>query len=249
MAGTAALVQEVPHDLGEDGVDIDVTAAAKGIAAGAAQQMAPSRRTCARRRESMPVEPGVVRLQRLDHPFAGGRVWCIRDLGISLGEPFLFLELHPFPRGVPEDAVEAAVVEDFGEGEVPVEELVVVGEPFDFLPLFGGQGLGVGLESTQGVGGDALGWVAAGRPRLDEGGAPGVGDSLALAVGRGAGQGLEPFFLALHFVQGVVRNLLDPSAAGREGAVLRPGLGNHQVAHVVLPALAFRLVLSPESGA
>ena len=66
-----------------------------------------------------------------------------------------------------------------------MEELVVAGQPFDFVALGGGQRLGVGFEPSQGVGGDALGGVAAGRLRLDEGGAPSVGDALALAVGRG----------------------------------------------------------------
>ena len=158
----AALVEHVPHRLGENCIGVDVASRAQGEAAGVAQQVAPAV-GLAESFEVCLVKFGIVVLQRPDHPFAGGRVGGVRDLGTSLGEPFLLLELYSLPGGVPEDAVEAAFVEDFGEGEVPVEELVVAGELFDFVALFGGQGLGVGLESSQGVGGDALGGVG-GRP-------------------------------------------------------------------------------------
>ena len=182
-ASAAALVQDAPHGLGEDSVDIDVTTAAKGIPARVAQQMAPAvgRAQCV---EKMPVKQGVVRPQGLDHPLAGGRIWSIRDLGTSFSKPFLFLELHPFPRRVSEYAIEAAFLEYFGEREAPVEELVLAGKALDFVVLCGCQRIGVGFESSQRVGRDALRGVAAGWPRLDEGGTPGVGDSLALAVGR-----------------------------------------------------------------
>ena len=126
-ARASALVEHAPHRLGEDRVGVDVASRAQREAAGAAHQVAPAL-GLAESFEVCLVKFGIVIFQRPDHPFAGGRVRGVRDLGTSLGKPLLLLELHPLPRGVPEYAVEAVVVEDFGEGEVPVEELVVAGE-------------------------------------------------------------------------------------------------------------------------
>ena len=45
------------------------------------------------------------------------------------------------PGRIAEDAVEAALVEDLGEGEVPVEETILAGEGFDVGLKVGGKGL------------------------------------------------------------------------------------------------------------
>lgn len=55
-----------------------------------------------------------------------------RNLRTPLGEPFFLLELNSLPRRIAEDAVEAALVEYLGEGEVPVEEAVLLRELGDF---------------------------------------------------------------------------------------------------------------------
>ncbi len=63
------------------------------------------------------------------------RLWELRDeffplvgiLGIGDcfivgGKEFLFLEFDAVPRGVSEDAIEAAILEDIWEGEWPMED-------------------------------------------------------------------------------------------------------------------------------
>ena len=60
------------------------------------------------------------------------------------------------PRRIAEDAVEAPMVEDLGEGEMPVEEAVLTSEGFDFGLEVGGEGLALDEVAEVG-GGDAGG--------------------------------------------------------------------------------------------
>ena len=84
--------------------------------------------------------------------------------------------------------------EDFGEGEVPVEELVSVAQALDFLAHPRGAVVRVALDFAQHVVGDGV--RAASRGLFpDEGGAPGVGEEAAVEVAGGA----DEFGVALLF--------------------------------------------------
>ena len=78
--------------------------------------------------------------------FAGCCVRYCGDIWSALRKPFLLCKLHSLPRWIAEDAGEAALVEDLGEGEVPVEEAVLAGEGFDFGLEVGGEGLALDLS-------------------------------------------------------------------------------------------------------
>ena len=62
--------------------------------------------------------------------------------------------LNRVPRRIAKDAIEAAFVEDLGEGEVPVEEAVLGGELGDFFIEVVWQALTLD-EVAEGAGGDA----------------------------------------------------------------------------------------------
>ena len=64
----------------------------------------------------------------LNQSFSRGRICGRCYLWSFLSKPFLLLNFYTLPRWIAEDAGEAALVEDLGEGEVPVEEAVLAGE-------------------------------------------------------------------------------------------------------------------------
>ena len=84
--------------------------------------------------------------QGCNHFFAGCRRGGIGNGGSLGGKPFLFLQLHPFPGGVAQQAVKAAgpagvrvvrglaagnTTENPGEGQMPVEETELARQPAD----------------------------------------------------------------------------------------------------------------------
>ena len=93
-------VQEGPHGLREYGVEVDVAAAAEGIAAGTAYQMAPPL-GLAQGVEERPVEFGVIVREGSDHALPCRRVGRVRNRRAPLREPLLFLELHRSHGGFP----------------------------------------------------------------------------------------------------------------------------------------------------
>src|SRR5579885_2081643 len=71
--------------------------------------------------------------------------------------------------------------EDVGEGEVPVEEPVLSGQPLDLLFAPGGQGVGILADVAELFVGD--GWAHLSRLFPDEGSAPGVSPEQSVLVG------------------------------------------------------------------
>ena len=145
-ASDAALrTDELAVRLGEDRVGVHVPPAAERVATGVADEVAfalgPPPVV-----EERPGEGWVVVDEPGDHLAPGGGVRGLRDLGPALGEPLLLLELDPLPGRVAEHDVEPAAppqdvivfdpikgLEDVGERQVPVEELVLPGQPGDLI--------------------------------------------------------------------------------------------------------------------
>ena len=86
-----------------------------------------------------------------------------------------------------------------------MEELVLAGEAFDFPALRPRQGIRIAIELSQGIGRDAKRDVIVVPLWPHEGGAPGIGDELALLIPRGNDQTPVLRLLPAYFVQGAVR--------------------------------------------
>ena len=150
--------------LDEEGVEIDVAAAEQRIVAAGANQLA----------ETVGAQLGGVEFggervafsaQLLDAAAAGGRGGREGQLRRTGGEPFDLLQLDLFPGRVADNGVEAAggpvvlpALPDAGEGGLPVQKGLAVGDLFGGAPDLGEGGPGGVLPDR--VGGiDAVGAV------------------------------------------------------------------------------------------
>src|SRR6185503_11993794 len=249
----------VPHALGKYGIDVDVTAPAQRVEFRGAKQLAlafglPSGIPKLRMKRR------VFRPQRLNEPLAGSGVRRVRDFGPALGEPFFLLQLHALPRRIREDAVEAAVqagewvlcrffrqrhTEHVRESELPVEELILVGETFDFVAHPFGLVAWVAFELLEDVVRDGVIESASGRRALlpHKRGAPGVGQLPAGFVAAGTNEFGIDFFLRVNLRYGVVGQARELSEAYGEIAEMFPRFEDTSREHQLASCfLAIRLL-------
>lgn len=151
-------------------------------------------------------------------------------------KPFPVLQLHTLPRWIAENDIEAAVpaaelvlrflasgrhLKDISERQMPVEELVLPGEAFDFVAHPLGCVMWVALQAAEDFVGDgkvkathltpALSPLGGRRGRFlrrafdpDEGSTPGVGQLASELVAGGADEFGVFLFLSLHVFEAVV---------------------------------------------
>ena len=163
--------------------------------------------------EERPVELGVIVREGSDHALARRRVGRVRDLRAAFREPLLLLELHPLPRRIPQHAVETAdtaALKHLRKRQMPVKELVLPREPLDLPALRRRQGVRVGLQPPQRIGGDAQRRVHPRPLRLNERRAPRIRDQLPVPVLPRDHQTPEQHLLPPHLPQRVVRRFVDP---------------------------------------
>ena len=140
------------------------------------------------------------------------------DLRVVGGEELLGVGAEGVPGGIAEDDVEAAVGEDLGECEVPVEEGVARGEVVDGVAGTGGERRG-GFEDLQpeSLGGGVE--LARGDLGPDERRAPDVAVEALGLVGRGGREGRVGILLGAEVVAGRFGSLLERRSGGAEGGV------------------------------
>ena len=127
-------VEQLQEGLGEHGVGVHVADAGEGEPAGSAEKQAgclgvPFRRL-KRGEERLFRGQGIGAGQLLDEPVARRFVRGGGDRGRARREELLFLQLDALPGRVAQHDVEPAAPHDFGEGQAPMEEAVLVGKVF-----------------------------------------------------------------------------------------------------------------------
>lgn len=127
--------------------------------------------------------------ERLNQAVAGGFVGGVGNGGAAGGEEFFFLDFNAFPRGISEDAVEAAFGKDLGEAEGPVEDGGLAAEVGGTLQGFGFEGGGIAEAGEEiVVGGTGAGVVGCGLG-VEEGGDEEVAGVLQITAGGFTAEG------------------------------------------------------------